>query len=85
MDILDCIRGMIEASGKSARQVSRDLGRSPNYLGATFANGSDIGASNVARVARLLGWRLVLVRGDEGDRDEMEVTPRADSDQGAAD
>lgn len=81
MDILDCIKQMIEASGKSARQVSRDLGRSPNYLGATFANGSDVGASNVARIARLLGWRLVLVR----DSDEMEVTPRDNSDQGSAD
>lgn len=81
MDILDCIRQMIEASGKSARQVSRDLGRSPNYLGATFANGSDVGASNAARIARLLGWRLVLVC----DSDEMEVTPRDNSDQGSAD
>ena len=85
MDILDCIKKMIETSGKSARQVSRDLGRSPNYLGATFANGSDVGASNAARIARLLGWRLVFVRDDGDSRDELEVTPRADSNQGTAD
>ena len=85
MDILDCIRQMIGSSGKSARQVSRELGRFPNYLGATFANGSDVGSSNVACIAHLLGWRLVLVRGDGGDREEMEVAPRADSDKGATD
>lgn len=85
MDILDCIKQMIEASGKSARQVSRDLGRSPNYLGATFANGSDVGASNAARIARLLGWRLAFVRDDGDSRDELEVTPRDDSNQGTAD
>lgn len=85
MDILDCIKKMIEQSDKSARQVSRDLGRSPNYLGATFANGSDVGASNAARIARLLGWRLAFVRDDGDSREELEVTPRADSDQGTAD
>jgi hypothetical protein len=85
MDILDCIRKMIEASGKSARQVSRDLGRSPNYLGATFAHGSDVGASNAARIARLLGWRLAFVRDDGDYREELEVTPRANSNQGTAD
>jgi hypothetical protein len=85
MDILDCIKKMIEASGKSARQVSRDLGRSPTYLGTTFANGSDVGASNAARIARLLGWRLAFVRDDGDSREELEVTQRADSDQGTAD
>ena len=85
MDILDCIKQMVEASGRSARQVSRDLGQSPAYLSATFANGSDVGASNVARIAHLLGWHLMIVRGDGEDRKEMEVTPRADSDQGPAD
>lgn len=85
MDIVDCIKRMTEGSGKSARQVSRDLGRSPNYLGATFANGSDVGASNAARIARMLGWRLVFVRERDGKREEMEVDPRADSDKGPAD
>jgi hypothetical protein len=85
MDILDCIKQMIEASGKSARQVSRDLGRSPSYLGATFTNGSDVGASNAARIARLLGWRLAFVHDDGDYREELEVTPRANSNQGTAD
>lgn len=75
MDVLDCIRKMIEGSGKSARQVSRELGRSPNYLSATFSGHSDVGASNVAKVARILGWRLVLVRDEDGEREEMEITP----------
>ena len=85
MDILECIKHMVDESGKSARQVSRDLGRSPNYLGATFANGSDVGASNAARIARLLGWRLAFVRDDGDSREELEVAPRANSNQGTAD
>ena len=81
MDILECIKHMVDESGISARQVSRDLGRSPNYLGATFANGSDVGASNAAKIAKVLGWKMVFKKGNE----ELEVTPRADSDQGATD
>ena len=81
MDIIECAKRMIASSGKSARQVSRDLGKSPNYMAATFANRSDMSASNVARVAKLLGWRLVFRKDDI----EMEVTPRADSDQGPTD
>lgn len=80
MDILDCIKHMIADSGYSARQVSRMLDRSPNFLGSTFVNGSDVGASHTAKIANLLGWHLVLKKGDM----EMEVTPRADSDKGTA-
>ena len=85
MDIVDCIKRMIDGSGRSARQVSRDLGRSPNYISATYANNSDVGASNSARIARMLGWRLVFVREEDGKREELEVDPRADSDKGTAD
>ena len=75
MNVMDCIRKMIDGSGKSARQVSRELGRSPNYLSATFSGNSDVGASNVARIAKILGWRLVPVRDRDGKRDEIEITP----------
>ena len=85
MDIIDCIKRMVEGSGKSARQVSRDLGRASTYLGTTITHKADVGASNVARIANLLGWRLVLVRDKDGKCEEMEVSPRADSDQGTAD
>lgn len=81
MDILECIKSMIEQSDKSARQVSRELGRSATYLGATFANGSDVGASNAAKIAKVLGWKMVFKKGNE----ELEVTPRANSDQGPTD
>lgn len=81
MDVLDCIKYMISESGQSVRKVSILLGRSPTYLGTTFGKKSDIGASNAARIARLLGWKLVFKRGDE----ELEVSDRADSDKGSAD
>lgn len=78
MDILDCIKHMIADSGQSARQVSQALDRSPNFLGTTFSKKSDVGASNVAKIANLLGWHLVLKKGDI----EMEVTPRINSNKG---
>lgn len=78
MDILDCIKHMIADSGYSARQVSRMLDRSPNFLGSTFVNRSDVGASHTAKIANLLGWHLVLKKGDI----EMEVTPRINSNKG---
>lgn len=81
MDILECIKAMIGQSDKSARQVSRELGRSATYLSATFASGSDVGSSNAAKIANILGWKLVFVR----DGDELEVTPRSDSDKETSD
>lgn len=72
MDILDCVRYMIAESGLSTRKVSLALGRSASFLSTTLSKGSDIGASNVAKLANLLGWHLVLKKGDT----EIEVTPR---------
>lgn len=81
MDILECIKAMLDSSDKSARQVSRELGRSATYLSATFASGSDVGCSNAAKIASRLGWKLVFRKGET----ELEVTPRADSDKGTTD
>lgn len=76
MDVIECVKYMTADSGQSVRRVSQLLDRSPNFLGTTFSKRSDIGSSNVARIANLLGWRLVLKKGDV----EVEVAPRADGD-----
>ena len=72
MDVLDALTYMTEDAGSNDSRLSRDLGKSRNYISVTRAKGSDIGASNLAKMASVLGWKLVLKRGDV----ELEVTPR---------
>lgn len=72
MDVLDAIKTMISESGMSMRKISSELGRAQTYLATTIGKNSDMGASNVARIANYLGWRLVLKKGDV----ELEISPR---------
>ena len=72
MDVLDAVKRVCEMEGVSGRGLSLMMGRSGNYMSATMAKGSDIGASNLARMANAMGWRLVLRKGDV----EVEVSPR---------
>lgn len=81
MDITGCIRRMVASSGKSAREVSRVMGRAPTWIATAISRKTDISASRLASVARACGWRLVLKHG----KDVMEVDPRADGDKGPAD
>lgn len=66
---------MLEKSGRSASEVSRSIGKSRNYIGGIFAQGSDIRTSNLARVAHELGYRLVL----KGDDEEIELYDERDA------
>lgn len=81
MDVTDCIRRMVGSSGRSARQLSRDMGRAPTWLATVVSRGTDTGASRLAMIARACGWRLVL----RSDADEMEVSEHADGNQGTTD
>lgn len=72
MELIDAVRYMIKESGTSARSLSRELGKSPTYMAATFANDSDIGARNLAKMADAMGWRLVL----EKDGAQVPIDPR---------
>ena len=72
MDVLDAIGKMCEIEDVSARELSRRIGKSPNYIGVTVSKGSEVGASNLAGMARALGWQLVLRKGDVS----VEISPR---------
>lgn len=74
MNVLGAIKKMIANSGKSARAVSVEMGKSPNYMGATLAKVSDIGAANVARVAKACGYELIL----KGHGEEIPIDPPED-------
>ena len=85
MDVIEVIKAMLRGSGKSARQLSRDLGRSPNYRGSTIANNADVGTSNLAKMAEAMGYTVTV----SGHDDVFVIDPRgcsdADDNQGAAD
>ncbi len=57
------IRHMIAVSGKSGAQLSRDLGRSSNFIWSTLQNGSTPRISLFVRIANLCGYD-VEVRGN---------------------
>lgn len=83
MDAKEAVRRMVEASGRSASDVSRSIGKSRNYIGVLIAQGSDPRTRNLARIAHECGYRLVL-RNDETN-DELELYDERDADDLARD
>ena len=75
VETMDAVRGMMRESGIGARELSRRLGRSDNFVQNTLTR-DDMGAMRLARMAELMGYRLVLV----GDGDPMVVGRREDGD-----
>ena len=55
------IRLMCIHSGKSARQISRDMGRSENFISATIHQGSIPGVDLLGEIADACGFELVAV------------------------
>lgn len=85
MDACDALREMLARSGVSMYALSKALGKSPGYIAAVLRHGGDIGAGNLARMAEVMGFRLVL-DGSGGPIEICEeVEEDADSDQGPAD
>ena len=61
MNANDAMRAMIEASGKSGRQVAREIGRSESFVSSTLAQGVCSRADTLARVAEACGYEIVIV------------------------
>ena len=60
----DAMRAMIETSGKSGRQVAREIGRSESFVSSTLAQGVCPRADTLARVAEACGYKIVIVPTD---------------------
>jgi len=73
MNAIEAVKHIASESGLSWRKISSELGHAPTYLASTFRKSSDMGASNVAKLANLLGWKLILKKGTE----EIEISPRS--------
>ena len=61
MNAHEAIRAMIKSKGKTLDAVSQQLGRSKNWLSATFYLSDDSKAGTVAEIARACGFTLALV------------------------
>lgn len=67
METDECIRHMIEKTGMSARQVSREMSNGENFISVALHRKSDVRAGTLARIAGTMGYRLVLVNEDGTD------------------
>lgn len=74
MDVLAALKTMIETSGTNPTKLARDIGRSSRYVSTTMQKGSDIQCSNMARMAGVMGYELVL----RGHGEELVIDPRPD-------
>jgi ribosome-binding protein aMBF1 (putative translation factor) len=61
VDANDAIRMMIETSGKSGRQVAREIGRSESFISSSLAQDVCPRTDTLARIARACGYELVVV------------------------
>lgn len=64
MNANNAMRAMIEASGKSGRQVAREIGRSESFVSSTLAQGVCPRADTLAMVAEACGYKIVIVPKD---------------------
>ena len=66
MNASEAMRHMIAASGKSGRQVSREIGRSDTFISASLAQGTCPRVDTLAKIAHACGYRIVAVPLSEG-------------------
>lgn len=71
MDAHSIIRSMAADADLSMREISRMMGKSPNYIGAMFGQDSTPRADTLAEIAGACGFRVVLTDGAH----EYELTP----------
>lgn len=72
MDTTDCIRHIVEQSGKSGIKISNAIGRSDYFISTTVSKGSDVGCSTMAAIADACGYELIL----KGHGEEIPIDPR---------
>ncbi|MBR3158123.1 MAG: helix-turn-helix transcriptional regulator [Atopobiaceae bacterium] len=75
MNELDLIRHMASTSGMSLRAISVAMGKHPTYLSATLRRDGGVGASTLAKIAKVCGYELRV----EGHGETVAVDGRGDS------
>jgi len=70
MDAKDTLRHVVSHSGKSAKQVSLEMGLSQNFVTNTIQRGSTPRLDTFARIAAACGYEVVI----RGHDEEVVVT-----------
>ena len=65
VELRELVRYLVEKSGKSASQVSRDAGRKGGYIGTVVNRGTVPGLAALADIAEACGYVLELRSADE--------------------
>lgn len=73
MDTHAAIRHMVKASGLSAYQVSRDIGRTLSYVSTVLQRAATT-TDTMADIAHACGYRLILASEDGKDSIELDGT-----------
>jgi hypothetical protein len=67
----EAIERMMQRSRYNASQLSVAMGRNRNFIGSTFAKGSIPRVDTLAKMADIMGYKVVL----ESDGDRIEIDP----------
>lgn len=71
MDLYGVLRKMVSGSGKSHRELARDLMRGDAYVSVTLTkvcSGKDIGVSKLVSIADACGYDVAVVSRADGER-----------------
>ena len=64
MNSCEAIRKMMEVSSTTAAALSRKMGKSDTYVSTTLSKGSSPRAENLAAMAKIMGFELILRQGN---------------------
>ena len=78
MDPINALRRMVEASGKSTRQIARELGRSDSFVRATISQKSRPRIDTFLAIAQACGYEMVMA----SPADEFTLSQGSELEQG---
>lgn len=80
MQVNELLRALVERSGKSYRQVSAELGKSPNWAGAVSMPTRSPAMATVADVADVAGCDVAIIDRETGAVVATVTPPRRAAD-----
>ena len=80
MQVNELLRALVERSGKSYRQVSAELGKSPNWAGAVSMPTRSPAMATVADVADVAGCDVAIIDRETGAVGATVTPPRRAAD-----
>lgn len=76
MRAIEAVDRMLEVSGKTKAEVSREIGKYPSWLSSTIYKKSTPISSTLAGLANVMGYELVL----EGHDERLVIDPESRED-----